>query len=130
MNATFSTPDSTATISLLSPKGHVDVDRQDIVRCQSDSNYTLFYLKDGQKLIMAKTLRHYEQVLSGSDFVRVHKSHLVNREHIEKFVDRKFGAVKMSDGSTIDISFRKKNAVTKFLQPYLSMKNQMRKLAS
>ena len=50
-----------------------------IIRIQGDSNYSRFYFACGRQVLMAITLGHYEQMLP--DFVRVHKSHLINPDY-------------------------------------------------
>lgn len=54
----------------------------DLIRCESESNYTWFYLVNGQKILSSKTLKSYDALLTDEGFVRVHRSHLVNRKQI------------------------------------------------
>ena len=54
----------------------------ELIRCESESNYTWFYIKDGTKILASKTMKYYESVLLDYDFERVHKSHLVNKKFI------------------------------------------------
>jgi two-component system LytT family response regulator len=56
-----------------------------ITRCESDGNYTAFYLKNGEKLLISKTLKEYDELLSPYGFLRVHQSHLINLKEIKKF---------------------------------------------
>jgi len=83
----------------------------EIVRIESDSNYSNFFLLNGTKHLVAKTLKEYEDLLSDHHFIRIHKSHLVNHEHIKKFVNSDGGYVVMSDGSNITVSTRKRHEV-------------------
>ena len=87
----------------------------DIVRCESSGNYTTFYFKDGQKLLVTKTLKEYDQMLSEHHFARVHQSHLINAQQIKEFVKVDGGYLVMRDGSKIPVSIRKKSAVMKLL---------------
>ncbi|MFN3405609.1 MAG: LytR/AlgR family response regulator transcription factor [Cytophagaceae bacterium] len=82
---------------------------KDIVRCQANDNFTDFALSDGRKLLICRTLKHYESILEEFDFCRIHKSHLVNVQHIKKYLKGKGGQVVMSDGSTVDVSPNKKD---------------------
>jgi two-component system LytT family response regulator len=52
----------------------------DILRCESNVNYTMFYFADGTKLLVTKTLKEYDKMLSDYGFIRVHQSHLINAE--------------------------------------------------
>ncbi len=88
----------------------------DIVRCESNGNYTTFYFKSGQKLLVTKTLKEYDQMLSEHQFARVHQSHLINTHQIKEFVKIDGGYLVMRDGSKIPVSTRKKSSVMKLLE--------------
>ena len=62
----------------------IDVD--DIIRCESDNYYTIIFFKDGTSLMVSKTLKEMDQKLEEYDFVRTHKSHLVNMRCIKNFI--------------------------------------------
>lgn len=87
------------------------VETSDIVRCQSDDCYTNFYLNSGKRIIVSKTLKEIEEQLSGKDFIRPHKSHLINIEYIKTVVRNDGGYIVMKDGTEIPISRRKKEMV-------------------
>jgi two-component system LytT family response regulator len=57
----------------------------DIIRCPSDINYTTIYLKDKHKLVVAKTLKEFEEMLSSHSFFRGHNSHLINLTFIKSY---------------------------------------------
>ncbi len=76
-----------------------------IVRCEADSNYTHFYLNDKSKFTTSKTLKECEELLSEKDFIRVHKSHLINRRFIQSLTNN--NRVVLTDGLTIEVSRRK-----------------------
>jgi two-component system LytT family response regulator len=57
---------------------------KDVIRCQSDNNYTTFYLENGQKILLSKPLKKYEDLLSDFDFYRVHQSHLINLHKVSQ----------------------------------------------
>lgn len=88
----------------------------DIVRCESNGNYTTFYFKGGHKLLVTKTLKEYDQMLSEYQFARVHQSHLINAQQIKEFVKIDGGYLVMRDGSRIPVSLRKKSVVMKLLE--------------
>ncbi|PKP03201.1 MAG: DNA-binding response regulator [Bacteroidetes bacterium HGW-Bacteroidetes-6] len=87
------------------------VDTGDIIRCQSDDCYTNFFLDGGKRIIVSKTLKEIEEHLKGRDFMRPHKSHLVNINFIKTVVRNDGGYIVMKDGSEIPISRRKKELV-------------------
>jgi two-component system LytT family response regulator len=86
----------------------------EIIRLQADSNYTHIYLKDKKPFVSAKTLKEYDEILEGHHFLRVHKSHLVNPQHITQY-DRS-GLLTLSDGSVVEVSRRKKEYVMEALR--------------
>jgi len=96
-------------------KIHV-IEIADIVRCESNGNYTTFYFKDAPKLLVTKTLKEYDQMLSEYKFARVHQSHLINAQQIKEFVKVDGGYIVMRDGSKIPVSLRKKSVVMKLLE--------------
>jgi two-component system LytT family response regulator len=82
----------------------------EIVRCESDSNYSHIYLENGKKIIVAKTLKDVEESIGGNPFYRIHQSHYININHVNKVVKGESAYVVMKDGTTITISRNKKEA--------------------
>ena len=89
---------------------------QSIVRCESDSNYTTFYLKSGERLIVSRTLKEFDELLSPHGFLRVHQSHLININEIKSFVKSNGGYIRMKDGATVSISRQRREIVMKALR--------------
>lgn len=85
------------------------VEIADIIRCEADNNYTCFYLKDNSTILVSKSLKEYEKLLSSHQFIRVHHSHLVNINHIKRFHKQHGLSLLMSDNSMVDVSIRKKD---------------------
>ncbi|MCF6172038.1 MAG: LytTR family DNA-binding domain-containing protein [Bacteroidales bacterium] len=80
----------------------------DIIRCEADSSYTHFHLKDGSCLTVSGNLKGFEEMLGPYRFFRVHHSHLVNLNEVKKFQRAAGGQVLMTDDSKIPVSTRKK----------------------
>lgn len=91
------------------------VSLDDIVRCESDSNNTIFYLKDGQKIFVTKTLKYFADMLGSYQFVRVHQSHLVNLQCISAFIKTDGGYLLLKNGENIPVSVRKKPEIIEIL---------------
>lgn len=86
-----------------------------IIRCEAMDNFTTLYLTDNRKLVICRTLKHFETLLEDYDFIRVHKSHLINFQYIKQYKKGKGGQVIMIDGASVDISpNRKQEFLTKF----------------
>lgn len=96
-------------IALTASDHLVFVETDKIIYCESDSNYTIFFLSDGQKIIVSKTLKDVEEILDGSDFFRIHASYLINMKHVTKFTRGDGGYVVMSNNQHITVSRKKKD---------------------
>lgn len=82
----------------------------DIIRCESDNYYTIIFFKDGTSLMVSKTLKEIDQKLEEYDFVRTHKSHLVNMRCIKNFIKDEMMVV-MTDDTKVPVSKRKKEKI-------------------
>lgn len=85
-------------------------DAAEILRCESESNYTHIFLVSGKKITTSKTLKDVEQKLTGLNFFRVHQSHLINTIHISKVTKDETSSCIMTDGMSIPISRNKRDA--------------------
>jgi len=79
-------------------------------------NYTEFYFNNAKKLLVTKTLKEFEDLLSDQGFYRVHQSHLINTKYIKEFVKTNGGYLIMNDGSNVPVSTRKRPEVMKMLE--------------
>lgn len=88
-----------------------------IISCASEGNYTIFFLKEHKKIIVSRILKEIEELLRNYSFVRVHHSHIVNLNEIEKYVKGEGGYLIMSDGSSVDVSRSRKDSLLKKIFP-------------
>ncbi|MUH36848.1 DNA-binding response regulator [Zobellia amurskyensis] len=79
----------------------------DILYCKADDNYTEIYLEN-KKILVSKTLKYFEDALSGFSFARIHKSYLVNVNEVVKYRKGKGGSVVVSNGKELLVSASKK----------------------
>lgn len=93
----------------------VVVDLEDIVRCQSDNNYTQFFFQDGSKILVTKTLKYFSDMLKNYQFLRVHQSHLVNLKFVKAFIKSDGGYLILKDKNTVPVSVRKRSEVIEAL---------------
>ncbi len=98
-------------IVLSTSEGMHIVDVSDIVRCQSDDYYTRFFLANDKMILISKTLKENEELLRGNNFIRPHKSHLINTAYIKSYVKSDGGYIIMKNGSKIPVSRRKREIV-------------------
>lgn len=87
---------------------------ENIIRLQAERNYTRFFFDDKSDFVSAKTLKDYEEMLPETDFIRVHRSHLINVRFIKQY-DRD-GFLVLNDGSKMEVARRKKEQVLSFLK--------------
>lgn len=107
-------------IALSNSDGIHLVDVSEIIRCESDDNYTKFFLKKGKIILISRTLKEYEELLKDSGFVRVHQSHLINLSYLKSYIKKDGGHIIMDDNSSIPISQRKREHLQELVKKHLS----------
>lgn len=91
-------------------------DVSDIIRCESEDNYTRFYIKDNKPVLISKTLKEYEDLLGEQGFERIHQSHLINLAYLKSYIKKDGGYAVMADNSHLPISQRKKERLQELLK--------------
>ena len=110
-------------LSSISTKHLIDV--RAIVRIQSISNYSKIFFSDGKTLVVAKILGWFEQQLQTRDFVRVHRTHLINTDFICQFhTDRRGSKLELTNGEQIDVSVRRRAGFLKILKQQFVIEKQ------
>jgi two-component system LytT family response regulator len=92
------------------------VEIEQIIRCEADKNYTSFFLSNGKKIIVSKTLKDYDTMLAGYNFFRAQQSHLINIDYIDRYDKQDGGSVIMKDGAAIPLSPAKKEQFFQLLE--------------
>ena len=87
----------------------------DIIRCESHDNYTEFHIKNQPPILISKTLKEYDDLLSEHGFERIHQSHLINIAYLKAYIKKEGGYVLMQDGSHLPISQRKRDRLKDLL---------------
>ncbi len=94
------------------------IDADNIIHCEAVNNYTRFHLDNGEDILAAKTLSKFENLLAKTEnFIRVHRSHLININHIKSFSKGDKCIIYMSNNQTVPYSVDKR----KILQGLLSI---------
>lgn len=91
------------------------VNVKDIIRCEANNAYTYFHLITGNKILISKPLKEYEELLSPHGFIRAHQSHLVNRLYVKSLLKEDGGILLMNDGTKIPVSKARKDFVKETL---------------
>ncbi|MCI5054935.1 MAG: LytTR family DNA-binding domain-containing protein [Flavobacteriales bacterium] len=81
---------------------------KEIVRCQSERNYTKFYMSSGKSILVSKTLGEYADRLEQNGFFRPHKAHVINLSFVDSYIKQDGGYILMTDESTVPLSKNKK----------------------
>lgn len=100
--------DNFKRIALSNSDGIHLIDVSDIIRCESNDNYTNFIIKNRKPILISKTLKEYEELLTEYDFVRIHQSHLINLSYVKSFEKKENGLLLMADDSYLPIAQRKR----------------------
>ena len=95
-------------IALSSVNGIEFIKIENIIRCEADSNYTVFYLTGNEKVMVSKSLKEFEEILSTKGFFRIHKSAIINLSFLKKYIKGDGGTVILEDGSELQVSRRRK----------------------
>jgi two-component system, LytTR family, response regulator len=88
---------------LISNNKTIFVEASSIVRCEADGNYTKVWFASGKSELITKLIKDVEELLADFNFFRVHKSHLINIDHIKAFMKSE-DDITMSDDSIVPLS--------------------------
>jgi two-component system LytT family response regulator len=92
------------------------IDISSIMHCESSRNYTTLYLSNNKNLVASKTLMDFENLLEQHNFLRVHKSHLVNVSYIERYVKAGGGYIILRNGEQLPVAIRKREYLFRKLE--------------
>ena len=98
-------------ISVPISDGYEFIEVNDIIYCNSQSNYTYLHLTDGSKVLVSKTLKEVESALANFFFIRVHQSYLINPNYMKRFSRNDGGYIIMENKESIPVSNSKRNLI-------------------
>ncbi|MDP1725840.1 MAG: LytTR family DNA-binding domain-containing protein [Bacteroidota bacterium] len=108
-------------LSLPTSDGSLFFSIDEIIRFESDANYTRFFILNEQKpILVSKNLKDFDDLLQDYGFCRVHHSRVINLRYIKKYIKGDGGIAVMVDGSEVEISRRKKEIFLKMLENFAS----------
>jgi two-component system LytT family response regulator len=79
-----------------------------ILYCEAEDNFTRFYFEQGNPLLICRTLKYFEEVLSNYKFIRIHRSYLINPSHVVRYSKGKGGYVTMKNSKELEVSSNRK----------------------
>lgn len=89
---------------------------EEIIRCEAIRGYTIFYINNTTQVVISKNLGEIEELLSGFNFERIHKSHLINMDYLQVFNKGNGGSVRMQNGDELPVSNRKREYLLNLLK--------------
>lgn len=107
-------------ISLPNGQGYSLISIDDIVHIAADSNYSVFYLANNDKITVSKVLKEYEEILPDNQFVRIHKSSIVNLNYLKEYNYRNGYEVLLKNGEKIAVSRRRASDLAEKVRVYTS----------
>jgi two-component system, LytTR family, response regulator len=89
---------------------------EEIIRLEGESNYTKFFFTGNKTLLTSRTLKEYEEILSNHGFIRIHKSHIINKAHVVNYSGD--GILTLADYSRVEVSRRRREDVAEQLKSF------------
>lgn len=102
-------------IALPTLHGYELVPLNNIIFCESSSNYTNIHLNNGQHLFISRTLKDIEELLDMQPFFRVHNSYVVNLQYAIRYIKGEGGHLVLNNDITIPVSRNKKEELLKLI---------------
>ncbi len=91
------------------------INTEDIIRCEADENYTKIYFLSREKIIVAKTLKEFDELLNPFGFFRIHQSHIINLAYVDSYLKGLGGYAIMKNKEKVPVSSRRKEFFLKIL---------------
>ncbi|MDA8886758.1 LytTR family DNA-binding domain-containing protein [Bacteroidia bacterium] len=102
-------------IVLPNQNGFEIVNSNDIIRISGNGNYSDLYLTNGVKKTVSKILKYFESLEKNANFLRIHKSHIINTDHISAYKKGRGGSLIMCDGNEVEVAASKKSELMEVL---------------
>lgn len=99
-------------------KGFQIIKIKDIIYCEAENTYTTIFLQGNQKLLASRPLIDYETLLQDTSFIRIHKSYLINMQHLKEYLKGEGGSAVMSNGKVLEVSRRKKEYFVNYMKQF------------
>ncbi len=104
----FQSANNLSKIALPVLNGFEFVDASSIIKVEGENVYSIFHFTNERKMLVSRTLKEVEKMLGPWNFMRVHKSFIINLNSITHYSKGEGGTVTLSDGSEVEISRRSK----------------------
>nr|WP_260171642.1 LytTR family DNA-binding domain-containing protein [Pedobacter cryoconitis] len=105
-------------LSLPNGQGYTLIDLNEIIHIEADSNYSIFHLDNRDKITVSKVLKDYEEILPENQFIRIHKSSIVNLNYLKEYNSRNGLEVLLKNGEKIAVSRRRASIFAEKVKQY------------
>jgi two-component system LytT family response regulator len=95
-------------ITLPTKNGFELEEAKNIVYLEASGSYSVLVMNTGNKILVSKSLKEFEEMLTENNFVRVHHSYIVNIYYVREFIKGRGGTISMKNGDHIEVAVRKK----------------------
>ena len=86
--------------------------------CKSDGNYTEFHLVNENPIVVSKPIKEFEYHLKNSNFLRIHRSYLINLNHFKRFEKSNGGKVVLAGDIEIPVSSNRRDEIFEFIRRF------------
>lgn len=111
-------------LTLPNGQGYRLVDLDEIVHIEADSNYSIFHLKNVEKITVSKVLKDYEEILPDDRFMRIHKSSIVNLKYVKEYNNKNGLILSLSNGESIVVSRRRASDFFEKMKNYSQLQGE------
>ncbi|QNK61430.1 response regulator transcription factor [Pedobacter sp. PAMC26386] len=105
-------------LSLPNGQGYTLIDLNEIIHIEADSNYSIFHLDNREKITVSKVLKDYEEILPENQFIRIHKSSIVNLNYLKEYNSKNGLEVLLKNGEKIAVSRRRASIFAEKVKQY------------
>lgn len=109
-------------VNLPNGQGYTLVDIEEIIHIEAESNYSTFYLRNKEKITVSKSLKEYEEILPDHQFIRVHKSSIVNLNYLAEYNSKNGLELILKNGERIAVSRRRASDFADKVKSYINLK--------
>jgi two-component system LytT family response regulator len=111
-------------LTLPNGQGYTMVNLDEIISIEADSNYSIFHLVDKETITVSKILKEYEEILPDNQFIRIHKSSIINLNYLKEYNSKNGLEVILSDGRKIAVSRRRTSDFLDKVKSFTIVKTQ------
>jgi two-component system LytT family response regulator len=108
-------------LSLPNGQGYTMIDLNEIIHIEADSNYSVFHLNQREKITVSRVLKEYEEILPENQFVRIHKSSIINLNYLKEYNFKNGLEVLLKNGEKIAVSRRRSSIFVEKVKLYISL---------